>query len=194
VPEDVSEDLELIVRCRAGSLEAFSSIVTRYQDRVFNLAYRLLGDFEEAKDISQTAFVRAYESLEGFRGTSTFYTWLYRIVVNAALDARKARSRRPETGMEVMEDLASDRRRRPAGQTDGSDPVERVLGAERQQRIAEAIAGLDDEYRVVVLLRDVEGFDYAEIAEVTGLPAGTVKSRLHRARLLLRDRLKDLVS
>jgi RNA polymerase sigma-70 factor (ECF subfamily) len=194
VPSVVPEDRELIANCRAGDIEAFSTIVSRYQDRVFNLAYRLLGNFEEARDVSQTAFIRAFESLGSFRGSSAFYTWLYRIVVNAALDARKARSRRIETGMEELDELAGDCPGNPAGTGSADDPVGSLIRAEEHERITRAIAALDDEHRTVVVLRDVQGLDYREIAQVTGLAKGTVKSRLHRARLLLRDQLKDLVS
>lgn len=192
--EDVFEDLELVARCRQGELEAFDSIVCRYQDRVFNLAYRLLGNFEEARDVSQTAFLRAFESLGSFRGSSAFYTWLYRIVVNAALDARKARARRPEISLEECGDVSDDCRQDGSAPVAGGDPAEALISSEEQLCVARAIAGLDDDHRVVVLLRDIEGLDYGEIAQVTGLPAGTVKSRLHRARLLLRDRLKDVVT
>jgi len=193
VPEGAHEDLELVRSCRAGNIQAFSGLVAKYQDRVFNLSYRLLGNFEEARDISQTAFIRAYESLGTFRGTSAFYTWLYRIVLNAALDARKARAHRQETSMDGMEELSGDARPHLAD-ADCGDPAEQAVLREQHGRIVQAIHELDDDYRTVVLLRDVEGLDYSEIAEVTGLPAGTVKSRLHRARLVLRDRLKDMVS
>ena len=179
----VPDDRQLIANCRAGDIEAFSTIVGRYQDRVFNLAYR---------DISQTAFIRAFESLDSFKGSSAFYTWLYRIVVNAALDARKARARRPETSLEDIDGVSNDCRRDPPDDCD--DPVETLIAAEAHVRVANAIDGLDDDHRTVVVLRDVEGLGYDEIAQVTGLPAGTVKSRLHRARLLLRDKLKDVVS
>ncbi len=192
--EGASQDLELLKRCRAGDRQAFTDVVRRYQDRAFNLAYRLLGNFDEARDTTQTAFIRAFESLDSFRGTSAFYTWLYRIVVNAALDARKARSRRPETSMEDLQEASGQTRRELLDNSLRNDPTARLIRHEQHQRIVEAINTLDAEHRVVVILRDVEGLDYGEIAQVTGIPAGTVKSRLHRARLLLREKLKDLVS
>ena len=191
---NVSEDLGYLRKCRAGNAEAFGSIVRKYQDRIFNLSYRLLGDFEEARDVAQATFIKAFESLDRFKGTSAFYTWLYRIALNSALDARKARSRRPRRIVEDLDELAVGSSRSRIGNPDPGGPVDRLISNEQHQRIAGAIDELDDAYRTVVVLRDVEGLDYREIADVTELPVGTVKSRLHRARLMLRDKLKDLVS
>ena len=111
-----------------------------------------------------------------------------------ALDARKARSRRPETSVEELEEVPGQARQGLMDNALRNDPMARLISSEQHQRIVEAIDSLDTEHRAVVLLRDVEGLDYGEIAQVTGIPAGTVKSRLHRARLLLREKLKDLVS
>jgi len=192
--ENVTEDLESIRQCRAGRPDAFAQLVRKYKDRVFNVTFRLLGDYEEARDVAQSTFIRAYESLAGFKGSSAFYTWLYRIAVNAALDARKKRKRRPEKTIVDFEEVAAGPRSVHAGNPGAATPVDRLIRTEQKQRISEAIDQLDDEHRTVVVLRDVEGLDYRDIAEVTGLPTGTVKSRLHRARLTLREKLKDLVS
>ena len=192
--ENVTEDLETIRRCRAGSPEAFAGLVRKYQDRVFNVTYRLLGDYEEARDVTQAAFIRAYQSLEGFKGGSAFYTWLYRIAVNAALDARKRRARRPDRTVEDFEKTVAALHRSGSHNLEADSPAHHLIRTEEYRRIIEAIDALEDSYRVVVVLRDIDGLDYHEIAEVTGLAAGTVKSRLHRARLMLRDKLKDMVS
>lgn len=191
---NVPEDVRFLTACRAGNAQAFSSIVRKYQDRVFNLTWRLLGNYEDARDVTQVVFVKAYESLDSFRGGSSLYTWLYRIAVNTALDERKRQWRRPEQNVEDVDGLPSGSQYVGASPTRASKPVDRLLADEQQERIAQAITTLDPEYRAVVVLRDVEGLNYGEISAVLGLPAGTVKSRLHRGRMLLRDRLKDLVS
>ena len=190
---NVTEDLEMVRRCRTDDPEAFAGLVLKYQNRVFNVICRFLSDYEEARDVTQSAFIRAFESLDGFKGTSAFYTWLYRIAVNAALDARKKQARRPETSVETLEELTTSGRP-GVGNPDVGSPVAQLVRTEEHRRITDAIDNLDDSHRLVVVLRDIEELDYAEIAEITGLPTGTVKSRLHRARLILRDKLKDMVS
>jgi RNA polymerase sigma-70 factor (ECF subfamily) len=188
-----SEDLRCVADAREGRSEAFGDIVKRYQDRIFNTIYRLLGDYQEAKDLTQQAFLKAYMSLDKFRGNSSFYTWLYRIGVNTALDERKKRSRNPQVLSESFAMSADEDARRLDGSDGSGDPGERVLSREREAAVASAIAALDEIHRTVLVLRDIEGMDYEEIAEVVPCPRGTVKSRLHRARLMLREKLKDLM-
>ncbi len=189
------DDLRCVAEVRRGESEAFGQIVRRYQDRLFNAILRLMGDWQEARDLTQQTFLKAYVSLDGFRGDSSFYTWLYRIAVNVTLDARKKRSK---SGEVVREE-------RPSGGDDdpdtsgpasspADDPAERALQREREEAVARAIQSLDDLHRSILVLRDVEGMDYEEISSVLDIPRGTVKSRLHRARLELRDKLKDLIS
>ena len=185
------EDLRCVAATRDGHPDAFGDIVRRYQDRIFNTIYRLLGDYEEAKDLAQQTFLRAYMSLDRFRGNSSFYTWLYRIGVNAALDERKKRSRNPHlVGDSIV--LASEEDGRHVS-SDPDDPAERVLTREREQAVTKAITSLDELHRSVLVLRDIEGMDYDEICEVLSCPRGTVKSRLHRARLVLKEKLKDMM-
>ncbi len=191
---NVSEDIGYIRECRSGNAEAFGSIVRKYQDRIFNLSYRLLSDFEEARDMTQATFIKAFESLDRFKGASAFYTWLYRIALNMALDARKAKSRRPRMIVEELDELAVGSSRSRLGNPEPVAPVGRLISEEQLKRIVGAIDELDDAHRTVVVLRDIEGLDYRGIADVTELPIGTIKSRLHRARLMLRDKLKDMVS
>ncbi len=188
--ETQMDDLRCVAAVRRGEPGAFVEVVRRYEDRLFNTVLRLLGDYEEARDLTQQTFLRAYSSLERFRGDSSFYTWLYRIAVNVTLDERKKRSRAPETHGELPDDdsLAGH------GARGVDDPAEHALTREREQAVAGAIASLDPLHRAVVVLRDIEGMDYDEIASVLDVPRGTVKSRLHRARLELRDKLKDLMS
>jgi RNA polymerase sigma-70 factor (ECF subfamily) len=191
------DDLRCVAAVRKGQLDAFSQVVRRYQDRLFNMILRLMGDYEEAADLTQQAFLKAYESLDGFRGDSSFYTWLYRIGVNVTLDARKRRARSPEVSAESFpsgDDNDGNGTRFDAVASVADDPAQRSLAIEREQAVAAAIKTLDEMHRSVLVLRDIEGMDYDEIASVLGIPRGTVKSRLHRARLEMRDKLKDLMS
>ena len=186
-------DLRSVAATRDGHPDAFGDIVRRYQDRIFNTIYRLLGDYEEAKDLAQQTFLRAYMSLDRFRGNSSFYTWLYRIGVNAALDERKKRSRNPHLVGDSIALASGDDGRRVHVSSANDDPAEKVLTREREQAVTRAIASLDELHRSVLVLRDIEGMDYDEISEVLSCPRGTVKSRLHRARLVLREKLKDMM-
>ena len=191
--ESQTEDLRCVAAARDGRSDAFGDIVRRYQDRIFNTIYRLLGDYQEAKDLTQQAFLKAYMSLGKFRGSSSFYTWLYRIGVNTALDERKKRSRTPRVLSESFAMSADEDARRLDGSDGSGEPGEQVLSREREAAVTAAIAALDEIHRTVLVLRDIEGMDYEEIAEVVPCPRGTVKSRLHRARLMLREKLKDFM-
>jgi RNA polymerase sigma-70 factor (ECF subfamily) len=190
------EDLRCVAAVRQGRSEAFTEVVRRYQDRLYNTILRLAGHRDDANDLTQQTFLRAYASIDSFRGDSSFYTWLYRIAVNVTLDARK---RRVRGAAATMESLSTGRDGGLPGGAEPSssvedDPLERVLAREREESVARAIDSLDDLHRSVLVLRDIEGMDYDEISGVLDVPSGTVKSRLHRARLELRDRLRNLMS
>jgi RNA polymerase sigma-70 factor (ECF subfamily) len=185
-------DNELVAASRKGGTEAFRALVERYQDRIYNTVYRLAGNEEDARDIAQETFLRVYENLARFRGDAAFYTWVFRIAVNQALTHRRqmARQRTVQAGDEPLEaPLAGSQAARlaPAG------PEEEMQRQETEAQIAEALAYLDADHRAAVVLRDVEGLDYQAIAAVLDVPPGTVKSRIHRARLLLRQRLRDVL-
>jgi RNA polymerase sigma-70 factor, ECF subfamily len=166
-------DWDLVRRAQRGDRYAFERLVDRHQNRMYTLAARVLGSRDEAADAVQEAFLRAWRRLDGFRGDALFATWLYRICVNAAHDQRE---RRGPAELLEPEETAPERRDRF---------VEHELAGELQ----EALAGLDEPFRVVVVLYDVLGCSYAEIAEITGTAEGTVKSRLFRARTELARRL-----
>lgn len=181
------DDQELVEACRAGRSEAFGILVRRYQDRIYPTLLRLTGSPEDACDLLQDAFLRAYEKLDRFQGESSFYTWIYRIAVNLALSDRRRRKvigRSPKSldaePVERAEDTAS---------TDPSLPLER---AEQEARVLEALGRLLPDQRAVVVLKDLDGHRYDEIAALLGIPVGTVRSRLHRARGELRVLLQDL--
>jgi RNA polymerase sigma-70 factor (ECF subfamily) len=178
-------DLILIERARAGDLSAFNDLVEAYQDQLFALVVRMVPDRDQAADAVQEAFFSAYRNLAGFRGGSV-KSWLNRICVNAAMDAQRARRRRP---VQPYPELEDDSWQPPAGEE--ADPQRRVVIAERSRALSEALTRITDDQRAAIVLFDVQGYDYAEIAEMTGVSLGTVKSRIHRGRLALRGLLED---
>ncbi|MFW6154803.1 MAG: sigma-70 family RNA polymerase sigma factor [Planctomycetota bacterium] len=186
------DDAALIAACRRGQMHAFGRLVAKYQDRLFNALLRMCGNRDDAAELCQEAFVRAIEKIGGFRGRSGFYTWLFRIGVNLAISRRRRAGRVKVTSLSPDPDLGESQAARLAGRSDG-DPVRRAATAEAHRRVLEAIEALDDEHRVVVVLRDIENMDYDQIAEVLAVPKGTVKSRLYRARTMLRETLTGLI-
>jgi RNA polymerase sigma-70 factor (ECF subfamily) len=190
-------DLDLVGRCRDGDLSALELLVERYQDRVYNLVLRMIGRPEDAADITQEVFLRAIEHIGRFRQKAQVFTWLFRIAVNLAVSRRRrdqrvrfvsldgASSGGTESGEPQSMDPIGSREDRP------DDAAERD---EQNRRVAQAVAELDEEFRAVLVLKDIEGLDYRQIADVLDLPLGTIKSRLHRARNELRVRLRPIVS
>ena len=182
------EDARLIESVKAGQTEAYGELVRKYQDRVFNACWRICGHLEDARDLTQEAFLKGYERLSGFRQESGFYTWIFRIVVNLALSHRRQTQRRRdvslEQGLRLVGSQAEGLAKRVAHRG-GDDPGEAASEAELHGRVVRALQGLDDDHRAVIVLRDIEGFNYQEIAEILEIPPGTVKSRVHRARLAL---------
>jgi len=178
-------DLYLIERARDGDLDAFNDLVLAYQDYLFALVVRMVPDRDQASDAVQEAFFSAFRNLDRFRGGSV-RSWLSRICVNAAMDTQRARKRRPSQPYPELED---DSWQPPAGEE--ADPVRIALTSERGRALADALTRITDDQRVAIVLFDVEGYDYAEIADMTGVSLGTVKSRIHRGRLALRAILED---
>ncbi len=182
------EERQWIERSRRGDTAAFNRLVKTYERPIYNTAYRLCGSYDDAADMAQEAFVRAWNNLKSFRGDSAFSTWLHRIVTNVFLDDRKRKRARPQTSLDEALELEESRGARQF-EDSSPGPAEIAEGEERQQILARAIATLPEAQRVMVVLYHTQGLAYEEIAEATGLPMGTVKSRLNRARLALRDRL-----
>ncbi|MFL5712870.1 MAG: sigma-70 family RNA polymerase sigma factor [Chloroflexota bacterium] len=178
-------DISLLERARDGDLEAFNDLVTLYQDQLFALVVRMVPDRDQASDAVQEAFFSAYRNLTSFRGGSV-KSWLNRICVNAAMDQQRAKKRRP---VQPYPELDDETWQPPAGIE--ADPERTALDGERTRTLGRALAQITDDQRAAIVLYDVEGYDYAEIAEMTGVSLGTVKSRIHRGRLALRDRLAD---
>lgn len=190
-----SSDSNLVERCRAGDLNAFDTLVERHQSRIFNVCYWMLGNRDEAADASQDAFVRAFRSLANFRGDSAFGTWLHRIAVNVAIDSAARRKKAPLPYSDLKsggdgDDGRDDPEPDPSTQP-GLDPAQLAVREERRTAVRNALADLAPHYRVVLVLFDIEGYAYEEIAHTLEVPVGTVKSRINRARLALRDRLQS---
>lgn len=196
-------DEELVRRAQAGERGSFDELVVRYKDRIYNLCFQKLGDAEEALDASQEAFVKAYRAIGAFEGKAKFFTWIFRIAVNCAFTRRRKRARERQAAPVSLEQAAARGDRDGDGGDGGrgfdapdlrGEPAAIVLAAEKARAIQEAIASLDEDQHRIVLLRDVEGLAYEEIAEILDCPVGSVKSRLHRARLVLRERLRSYLS
>jgi RNA polymerase sigma-70 factor (ECF subfamily) len=198
-------EIELIRSAQHGDRGAYGRLVALYQDRLFNAVLRMVGDFDEARELTQETFTRGLDKLEGFRGDSSPYTWLFRIATNLSISRLRKIQRHRTFSLDAPlsshpggsrgfsasgehDDQASALVGRMASTASApSDDAER---RERDQKVLEALGRLDAEYRAVLVMRDIEGFDYQQMAEVLGLPLGTLKSRLFRARLALRDELK----
>jgi RNA polymerase sigma factor (sigma-70 family) len=178
-------DMILLDRAREGDLNAFNDLVVVYQDKLFALIVRMVPDRDAASDAVQEAFFSAYRNMAGFRGGSV-KSWLSRIAINAAMDAQRLKKRRPADPYPELED---DTWQPPADAS--ADPVTTSLTAERHHALNGALAKITGDQRNAIVLYDVEGYDYAEIAELTNVSVGTVKSRIHRGRLALRELLHD---
>jgi RNA polymerase sigma-70 factor (ECF subfamily) len=184
------DDSLLIALSVRGDRAAFGILVGRYQDRLYHTAFRLLGNADDALDVVQDAFLNAYLSLHQFKGDARFFTWLYRIAVNSAISLRRKRravrtadlpAGHTHGGSQVLGE--------PADESDGSRPGSALERAEDEKRLLAALDELTPEHRAVIVLKEIEGRKYEVIADILGVPIGTVRSRLHRARLELRDRL-----
>ena len=187
-----TDDAALIERCRTGDIAAFEPLVEKYRQRVWRLAYNVLRDREEAWDVAQEAFVRAWQALPNFRGQSAFYTWLFRIVMNVASDRARARAARGRAfGTERIPEEDWDRVL--VDQPADARPDASAAGAEQRARIERALATLSTDHRRIVVLSDIEGLSYKEIADVLEIPMGTVMSRLHNARKRLKAALGPLL-
>ena len=185
------DDAGFVARCQRGETEAFSVLVRRHQKKMFNIAYRMIGDYDEACDVVQEAFLSAYRAIGKFRGDARFSTWLCSIVLNHSrshMTLRAARSRREGAAFDdPVKSEDGGFLNEPRSQEESID--ERLEKREREAKVQECIGTLDGEQREVLVLRDIQGFSYEEIGVMLKLPQGTVRSRLFRARNALKDRL-----
>ena len=189
------DDADLVRRCREGDLAAFGSLIRKYQDRIYNAILRMCRNRDDAEELSQETFVRALENIAGFRQASGVYTWLFRIAVNLTISRRRRRGRVKFHSLEAdLDEGVSGRRARDLlPDRTGVEPSDAMARSDVSRRVLEALEELDEEFRVVAVLRDVEDMNYQQISEVLEIPVGTVKSRLYRARKMLCDSLRDLV-
>jgi RNA polymerase sigma-70 factor (ECF subfamily) len=193
VSEPVSEELMLVRAAKAGDMQAFEELVKRYDRNVFRIVQHITQNREDAEDVVQDAFLKAYRNLEQFQEQSKFYTWLVRIAVNEAL--MKLRRRRPERMISLDQDVETEEDSMPREVADWSpNPEQQYTQAELRDILSRTIQGLPAGFRMVFVLRDVEGLSTEEAAEALGLSVPAVKSRLLRARLQLRERLSKYFS
>ncbi len=187
-------DLEklLVKKSQSGDVESFELLISSYDKRAYNIAYRVMGNEEDAKDMAQEALLRIFRSIKDFKGQSSFSTWLYRIVTNVCLDELRRRKNEKYVSMdstiqtdsgELHMELCSDK----------ETPESVYERVEQRELIKSAISELNEDYRSVIVLRDIQGFSYEEISNILDCSLGTVKSRINRARNMLRERLKSSV-
>ncbi|HYP29181.1 MAG TPA: sigma-70 family RNA polymerase sigma factor [Blastocatellia bacterium] len=189
------QEESLLARLRAEELAAFEEMVAHFERPVYSLCFRILGDAEEARDASQETFLKVYRGLKGFRGESGLKTWIYRIAINQAMNQQRwwRRRHRDET---VSLDLSRGDSDMTVGRSlpvPGASPEQMAISSERERRIMKALGEIKQEYRVALILREIEDLSYEEIAETLAISIGTVKSRIARGREELRRRVKGLI-
>ncbi|MHB1360432.1 MAG: RNA polymerase sigma factor RpoE [Rhodocyclaceae bacterium] len=189
---DREADWVLVERVQSGDQEAFGLLVSKYQRKLLRLVMRFVRDAAEAEDVTQEAFIKAYRALPGFRGESAFYTWLYRIGVNAAKNWLVARGRRMSTVSEITDEEATDINDGGLLRDDAT-PEQLLMSKQIGETVNAAMDALPEDLRTAIALREIEGMSYEEIAQVMDCPIGTVRSRIFRARDAIAARLRPLL-
>lgn len=179
----------LLEKAKAGDVAAFEELIENYQKKIFNIAFRIVGNYDDANDLAQEVLIRIYKSIGGFKEQSSFSTWIYRITTNVCLDDIRKRKNRKVISLdeEIHVDDGEVKRQIVS---DDPLPEETAERAELRELVGNAIQSLSEEHRLVIVMRDLQGFSYEEIARILKCPEGTVKSRINRARLALRNVLK----
>jgi RNA polymerase sigma-70 factor (ECF subfamily) len=189
------EDQDAVQAAIRGNGEAFDLLVEKYYKKIYNLAYRFVGDREEANDLAQEIFTAAFKNLKKFRGDAKFSTWLFQIASNRGKNKFKYLKRRGHFATRPQTEEEEERDPLKSGIPDYSTNPETLLAGKQIQRLVQkAIDDLDPDHKEIVVLRDIEGFSYEEIARILNLPEGTTKSRLHRARMVVKEKLKKALS
>ena len=181
-----SLEKKLIIEAQKGDMESFEKLIKEYQKDAYNIAYRMLGNTEDAKDASQEAIIKIYRHIGSFKMKSSFKTWFFRVVTNTCLDYRKKRSRNKVLYLD--KEIYSEEGNFQREIEDSSDgPDEIIIKNENTQKLQKYISEMPEKYATAIILRDVKGFAYSEMVDILDLPEGTVKSRISRARIMLRD-------
>jgi RNA polymerase sigma-70 factor (ECF subfamily) len=183
----------LLRRLRDRDERAFRELLELHRDRVYNITFRMLGNRAEAEDVAQEVFISVFKTIDTFRAESKFSTWLYRVAVNHCKNRIKYLARRHDRDRDELDEDSHQHQANGAvtgAPVRAAQPDRALEGAQMERLLQEAIGSLDDDHRIVVVLRDIEDLSIEEICDITGLPDGTVKSRLHRARLALRKKLQ----
>lgn len=189
-----TDDLTLVQRVRNGDQRAYKTLVERYQRKVFSIALGMLKDREEARDVAQEAFIKVYRYLDHFKGDASFYTWLYRITVNVCIDVMRRKGTGSKEHVEFDETLAHDVSEANLGALGtrlGTNPQKSALRRELAEKIQAALEQVPEKHRAILLLREVEGMSYEDLARTLGVPKGTVMSRLFHARLKVQKVLNE---
>lgn len=190
-----AEERAFVERLKARDEAAFNELVRLYERRIFRVVYRMLGNMQESEDLTQEVFVTVFKRIDGFRGESKLSTWLYRVATNHCRNRIKYLKRRAQDRKRELDEIADGRRMESATMSTSAQidrPDHRVEAAQLEGIIKQAISELPEEQRTLVVLREIENLTYEEMQEITGLNPGTVKSRLHRARLALVKRVREL--
>ncbi len=182
----MDDDARLIERTLSGQRQAFGELVVRYQDRLFTMLVHLVGCREEARDVCQEAFTQAFVKLASFQQSAAFYTWLYRIAFNTAVS--RTRRRRPRTSVDEIRESTHFEPHDP-----GPPPEQRLESQENVQQVQTALAALSEDHRAILVLKELDGRRYEEIADMLDIPIGTVRSRLFRARAQLKECLEQMM-
>jgi RNA polymerase sigma-70 factor (ECF subfamily) len=182
-----NDDRRLIAECLAGRIAAFGELVRRYQDRLYNSIFRVVDNSEDAYDVVQEAFLNAYQSLNSFKGDAEFFTWLYRIAFNSAISLKRKRKAVLRFEWGTGEKSSAE----PMDESAFSQPGAALERSEEDASLQIALNRLSPEHRAVLVLKELEGQKYEDIAEILEVPIGTIRSRLHRARLELRELLQS---
>jgi len=185
-----ADDQLLIQQSLAGHTDAFGDLVVRYQDRLYNSVLMMVSSQEDARDLTQEAFVHAFRRLDSFRGDSAFYTWLFRIAVNATISFRRRVARQKMASVDAIRESSG---AEPHDHRGGSGPSSRMEVREQQELVRQALGELSEEFRTALVLTEIEGMSYEDAAQLMGCPIGTIRSRIHRGRNELREKLRILL-
>jgi len=189
----LNEDVDLVARTQAGDPDAFSDLVKKYSPRLYSLVYNMTSNHEDTNDLLQDIFAKAYRSIQGFRGKSSFYTWMHSIAVNMSINFLKKRGRRYSLSLDDVDaNIQNDKEFIDV--TTGTNPVREADLGELQQRLNEAMMKLSYEHRIVVTMFDIQGMPHAEISKILGVSEGTVRSRLFYAHRQLQNYLEEFRS